>query len=154
MENNDIPAAKHHTAIAVERPFRHSIAVQLRFNDFDMLGHLNNSMYFSYFDIGKAEYFNTIRHGKHHWGRVDVVIANVNCDFIAPIYFTERIVVRTQIAYFHDKSFCVLQALVDENTGSTKSVCRTVMVGFDPTAGKSAPLSQEWKDAISAFEGI
>ena len=103
MENNDIPAAKHHTAIAVERPFRHSITVQLRFNDFDMLGHLNNSMYFSYFDIGKAEYFNTIRHGKHHWGRVDVVIANVNCDFIAPIYFTERIVVKTQIAYFHDK---------------------------------------------------
>ena len=54
MENNDIPAAKHHTAIAVERPFRHSITVQLRFNDFDMLGHLNNSMYFSYFDIGKG----------------------------------------------------------------------------------------------------
>ena len=28
--------------------FRHSIPVQMRFNDIDVLGHINNSVYFSY----------------------------------------------------------------------------------------------------------
>ena len=36
------------TTVRVERPFKHSVKVQMRFNDIDMLGHLNNSVYFSY----------------------------------------------------------------------------------------------------------
>ncbi len=152
MENNR--NNKHHTQITVDRPFRHSIRVQMRFNDMDMLGHLNNSMYFSYFDIGKAEYFNTVRGGRSHWSKIDVVLANVNCDFIAPIYFTESIVVKTQVECLHDKSFNVLQTLVNEDTGDVKAFCRSIMVGFDVATGKSAPLSQEWRDAITNFENL
>lgn len=142
------------TTARVERPFKHSVKVQMRFNDIDMLGHLNNSVYFSYFDIGKADYFNTIRGTKNHWGKLDIVIANVNCDFIAPTYYTESIAVKTQVTHFHNKSFHVLQALMNETTGQIKALCRSVMVGFDPATGTSAPLSQEWKDAITNYEGM
>ena len=124
----------------------------MRFNDIDMLGHLNNSVYFSYFDIGKADYFNTIRGTKNHWGKLDIVIANINCDFIAPTYYTENLVVKTQVTHFHNKSFHVLQALMNETTGEVKALCRSVMVGFNPATGTSAPLSQEWKDAIINYE--
>lgn len=124
----------------------------MRFNDIDMLGHLNNSVYFSYFDIGKADYFNTIRGTKNHWGKLDIVIANINCDFIAPTYYTENLVVKTQVTHFHNKSFHVLQALMNETTGEIKALCHSVMVGFDPATGTSAPLSQEWKDAITNYE--
>lgn len=30
--------------------FRHSVPVQLRFNDLDPLGHVNNSVYFTFYD--------------------------------------------------------------------------------------------------------
>ena len=141
-----------HATTRIERPFRHSIKIQMRFNDIDMLGHLNNSVYFSYFDIGKADYFNTIRGTKNHWGKLDIVIANINCDFIAPTYYTENLVVKTQVTHFHNKSFHVLQALMNETTSEIKALCHSVMVGFDPATGTSAPLSQEWKDAITNYE--
>lgn len=150
MENND---KSHSSSIAGKRPFRHSVEVQMRFNDFDMLGHLNNSMYFSYFDIGKAQYFDAIG-CTNHWGKFNIVIANVNCDFIAPVYRTESIVVKTQVEYLHNKSFHVLQVMVNGATGQLKAVCRSVMVGFDPDTGKSAPLSPQWRDAIVAYEGL
>lgn len=145
---------KHQSGITVERPFKHSTPVQMRFNDIDMLGHLNNSVYFSLFDLGKVEYFNAVKGNKKHWAKIDIVIANVNCDFIAPVYFTEPIAVKTQVASIHDKSFKMLQAIVNEKTGELKCLCSSVMVGFDVARGVSAPLSQEWKDAISRFEGF
>ena len=65
--------------------FRHSIPVQMRFNDIDVLGHVNNSVFFTYYDLGKSAYFTTIRKGQMNWTRPDVVIANVNCNFYAPM---------------------------------------------------------------------
>ena len=59
--------------------FRHKVPVQIRFNDIDILGHLNNTVYFSFYDTGKAYYFKEIRGEKMNWKRVDTVIANVNC---------------------------------------------------------------------------
>ena len=69
---------KKTTAMADTPPgpdcFKHLTDIQIRFNDIDMLGHLNNTMYFSYFDIGKADYFNAIRRTDNHWGHLDIVI--------------------------------------------------------------------------------
>lgn len=154
MENNTGENSKKKRAITIERPFRHSVDAQLRFNDFDMLGHLNNTAYFALFDIGKSDYFNTIRGNKNHWNRVDIVIASVNCDFISPVYYTESISIKTQITHIHNKSFELLQAIVNKATGEIKAMCHTVMVGFDPDRGTSAPLSQQWKDAINRYEGF
>lgn len=149
---------KKTTAMADTPPgpdcFKHSTDIQIRFNDIDMLGHLNNTMYFSYFDIGKADYFNAIRRTDNHWGHLDIVIVNVNCDFMSRVRYTERIAVRTRVSYIRNKSFEVLQEMVDKDSNEIKAVCRTVMVGFDPATGKSAPLSHEWKKAIADFEGF
>ena len=40
----------------VEFEFRHRQPVQIRFNDIDIFGHLNNSVYLQFMDLGKAEY--------------------------------------------------------------------------------------------------
>ncbi len=41
-------------------PFNHRLELQIRFNDIDMFGHLNNSVYLQFFDLGKMNYFNTV----------------------------------------------------------------------------------------------
>ena len=47
-----------------DRSLYHSTAdVQIRFNDIDILGHLNNVVYFSLFDTAKAQY---LHHGEGH----------------------------------------------------------------------------------------
>ena len=44
-------------AIEAQYPFKCSTPLQLRFNDVDALGHVNNSVYFQFFDLGKTQYF-------------------------------------------------------------------------------------------------
>ncbi len=45
----DIPQPSH--------PFLHRTPAQTRFNDYDLLGHLNNNIYLVLADMGKAGYF-------------------------------------------------------------------------------------------------
>ena len=142
-----------HTGIEVKYPFRHSLPLQIRFNDIDTLGHVNNSVYFPFFDLGKANYFNAVRGGDVDWKKADIVVANINCDFIAPVYFNEKIEVRTQVDKMGGKSFRMIQAIVNSETGDVKCLCATIMVGFDVEKGCAAPIADEWRTALTAYEG-
>lgn len=147
MENNNLEKIENRPA------FRHTIPVQMRFNDVDVLGHINNSVYFTYYDLGKSNYFTTVRRGKLDWTRPDVVIANVNCNFYAPIYFGEPVAVTTRVESIGEKSFKVHQRLVNTVNNEVKSECLTVMVAFDLQTKKSMRLPQVWIDAICEYEG-
>ncbi len=37
--------------------FHHTMPMQIRFNDVDKFGHVNNTIYFQFYDTGKTEYF-------------------------------------------------------------------------------------------------
>ena len=149
--NNDKKSIR--SANAPTHPFRHSLPLQIRFNDIDTLGHVNNSVYFPFFDLGKANYFNAVRGEVIDWKKADIVVANINCDFLAPVYFSERIEVRTQVDHVGDKSFRMIQAIVNADTHEVKCLCATIMVGFDIARGCAAPIADEWKIALNAFEG-
>lgn len=131
--------------------FRHRLRVQLRFNDVDVLGHVNNTVYFSFYDTGKARYFGDVRRRHMDWNRVETVIANVECAYIRPIFFSEEIDVLTRCIHLGHKSFTLEQMLV-RSDGEIKSVCRTVMVSFDQHTGHAIDVPQVWRDAFCDYE--
>ena len=40
--------------------FRHILPIQIRFNDVDKFGHVNNTVYFQFYDTAKTDYFATV----------------------------------------------------------------------------------------------
>lgn len=136
-----------------ERVFRHRMPVQLRFNDIDILGHLNNSVYMELFDLAKVNYFETVRPDWHDWNEVNVVIANINCDFLVPTFLHDHVEVLTAVTHLGHKSLTLEQRLVDASSGQVKSVCRTVMVGFDVAAGHTTEILPVWVEAFRNYEG-
>lgn len=151
MEENQANKSRHGSVVA-NFPFYCNTPVQLRFSDIDMLGHLNNSRYFELFDLAKNDYFTRVAGGKIEWSRPPVMIANINCDFISQTTFHEPVEVQTQVDRLGDKSFVLVQQLVNSKTGEVKCCCASTMVNFDVEARIPASLSQEWRDAIAAFE--
>ena len=132
--------------------FHHRLPVQMRFNDIDMLGHLNNSVYFTFFDLAKTRYFMEVLHGKVDWGKIGVAIVNVNCDFCAQTFFDDKIEVRTACVAIGEKSL-TLEQVVCSDKGEIKAHCRTIMAAFNAETGTSAPIQQYWRDSLEAFEG-
>lgn len=137
--------------IPSEEIFSHRLPIQVRFSDVDVVGHVNNIIYFAYYDTGKAAFLTHLLGIQINWDDVDTVVANVDCAFIAPIFYGENIEVLTTCTGIHDKSFKLLQMLRNADTGEVKSLCETVMVSFDPATQKSAPLSPRWRNSLTAY---
>lgn len=129
--------------------FKSRLPIQIRFSDVDVVGHVNNIIFFAYYDTGKAAFMAELLGRKISWNEVDTVVANVDCAFISPIFYGENIEVLTTCVGIHDKSFRLLQMIRNSDTEEVKSVCETVMVSFDPNTQKAAPLSDEWREKLS-----
>ncbi|MDE6272071.1 MAG: acyl-CoA thioesterase [Muribaculaceae bacterium] len=132
--------------------FSHVTPVQLRFNDVDILGHVNNIVYFALYDLAKARYMEAIMKGRVDWQKVESVIANINCSYIKQIKFGEEMEVKTRCIHIGDRSFTLRQCLVEVPTQEIRSICDTVMVCFDPSTGRSAPMKPAFRKAIEDFE--
>ncbi len=132
--------------------FRHRYPLQIRFNDIDMLGHLNNGVYLSFMDLGKTHYFKAVMPKGVDFKKINVVVVNINCDFFAPTYFDEPIEVLTAVTSISQRSFKMEQRIVNSNTGQVKCIGRTVMAGFDPKTAQGAEIEQAWVEALTAYE--
>lgn len=131
--------------------FRHSMEVQLRFNDIDILGHLNNTVYLSLYDLGKARWMEAVKGGDINFQKVESVIANINCSFVKQIKFGEHIYVHTRCVHIGHKSFTLDQALTDDK-GEVRSFCRTVMVCIDAKKLQAVEVGADWRKAIKDYE--
>lgn len=139
-----------------ERPdgqgFRHSLPVQIRFNDVDRYGHVNNNSYFAYYDLGKEEYLRSVLHTDYRNAEVVPVIAHIEADFISPIFYGDEIAVLTRTAHLGQKSFTLEQRAVNQKTGQVVCQCRTVMVCFNLRTQESAEMPENYRQAISRYE--
>lgn len=135
-----------------EIQFNHTLPIQLRFNDVDKFGHVNNTVYFSFYDLGKTEYFASVC--PHvDWEKDGIVVVHIEADFLAQIFATDHIAVQTAVSEIGTKSFHLTQRVIDFETNEVKCICNSVMVTFDLENHVSKPLTEEWINAICKYEG-
>ena len=116
-----------------EIKFNHTLPIQLRFNDVDKFGHVNNTVYFSFYDLGKTEYFASV------------------CPHVD--WQKDGIAVQTAVTKIGTKSFHLAQRVIDTETQEVKCICTSVMVTYDLSKHESKPLTEEWIEAICKYEG-
>ncbi len=132
---------------------RHRLDIQVRFNDYDMFGHLNNNAYFEYFDMAKQDYFMTVLGGAITPKTLSVVVANVNATFYNPTLPGEELCVVTRLKNLGHSSLTLEQQILNRVSGALKSGATTVMVGFDTQALSSTPIAEGLRSALVRYEG-
>lgn len=137
-----------------EETFRHTLPIQIRFNDVDSIGHINNNIYFSYFDLGKINYFENLKASYVSWIDGIIVIARIEVDFIAPVFYKEDIVVDTKIVRVGNKSVTLLQQIRNSLTNEIKCRCSSVVVTYNPKELVAMKVPQIWKESIIDYEGL
>lgn len=138
--------------IEPEHDFKCETSIQLRLVDIDTVGHVNNSVYFNLFDLAKSDYFEKVTGIATDPTKINVVIVNINCNFLAQTLFGENVAVRTQTEKIGDKSFTLIQELVNPDTGQVKCICRQTLVYLDPETHEPISVPQQWRQSISNYE--
>jgi len=134
--------------------FKATLPIQIRFNDIDAMGHINNNIYFSYFDLGKTTYFEDIRPTAISWTEGLIVVAHIEVDFFSPIYYKEKIAVDSKVVKLGEKSGTFLQQIRNVKNGEIKCRCKSIFVTYDALTQASIPIPENWRDAISKYEEI
>lgn len=122
--------------------------IQIRFNDVDQMGHVNNAVIMEYFDLGKVAFFTD--HGlPPEENDFTVIIVHYEVDFQRQIHFRDSVCVETEIERFGNKSLTLLQRVVDTHSGNTCATCRTVMSGYCRSTNTSATIPDDFRKRLT-----
>lgn len=135
-----------------EITFHHTLPVQIRFNDVDKFGHVNNTVYFQYYDTCKTEYLAQVCPNVD-WEKEGIIVVHIEANFIAQIFGSDHIAVQTAVSKIGKKSFHLVQQVVDVGTNEVKCVCTSVMVAYDLANHCTMMMPQSWIEAMCRFEG-
>ena len=133
--------------------FHHVLPLQIRFNDVDKFGHVNNTIYFQFYDTAKTDYIATVCKGVD-WERWAIVVVKIEAEFVAQIKGNSHIAGRTRVVKIGNKSFHLEQDVIDVDTQEVKSRCLSVMVLYDLERQQTIPLPDEGRQAIRDYEGL
>lgn len=131
--------------------FKHSVEIQLRFNDFDLLGHVNNAVYQHYYDYARINYFKKVIGGVN-WLDFSVIMASIKIEYHKPINLNEKVSIRSRMKIIGKKSLIMIQEIYDPITGEKKSCNIATMVGFSPLTKQTEAIPALWKEKIFDYE--
>ena len=134
--------------------FLFKTTIETRFADFDMMGHVNNAVYFTYMEIARTKYWvNAI---KWDWKRTGVIIAKASLDYIKPILIDDKIHMYVRTSRIGKSSFDLEYLLVKIENGQ-EVVCskgKTVCVAFDYQSKTSTAIPESEKNKMLIFEQL
>src|SRR6056297_1813045 len=127
-----------------EFEFFHETPLQIRFNDVDVMGHVNNSVYQNYFDVARLRYFEDIFGYRMNWYDNALVLVNIEIDFLKSVEMYDHVKVLTKVYQLGNKSLRMEQRIVGDDSEDVRSVNRAVLSAFSYNEGKAMPLLDEW----------
>ena len=131
--------------------FRFFVTIPIRYGDIDAQRHLNNVAYFTFMEQARVAYLReTGMWRSNRFDDVGTIVAEASCRFTAPAYLWDTVTVWMRVTRLGNKSYDCEYRLRTER--GEIAVGRTIQVCYDYTRGKSLPLPDEWREAITAYE--
>ncbi len=128
-----------------------SIQVPVAWGEQDLFGHVNNVVYFRYFETVRMYYLERIGVLRSFAEeQLGVILASTTCDFRKPVEWPEVLTIRTGATHIGTTSFTMVYAITNEQ-GDLIAEGTSVQVMFDYRNGNKVPVPAEVREAIAAL---
>jgi acyl-CoA thioester hydrolase len=125
-------------ALNEQRVLVHTSLQKLRWGDMDMLGHVNNTVYFRYMEQARIEWIYALAGGQGYDDGHGPVIVNASCNFIVPLVYPADVDVRMFIG---DPGRTSIGSYYDLMVGEKRCAEGAArMVWTDRATGRPVPL--------------
>lgn len=131
-----------------------AIALPVQWGDQDALGHVNNTVYFRWFESARIAYterFALFERLKRT--RVGPILAAIGCDYRSPVEFPDTVEVATRVVRIGRSSMAMEHALVSRAQGLVAARSSSTLVLYDYAASRPCPIPDEIRQAIEDLEG-
>lgn len=129
------------------------IDIPVAWGEQDAFGHLNNVVYFRYFESVRMYFLERIGVLRsHEEDGIGVILASTTCDFERPVEWPCRLHVRTGCTHIGNTSFTMAYAITNEQ-GDLVAKGTSVQVMYDYRRGHKVPMPAPIRAAINAVQG-
>jgi acyl-CoA thioester hydrolase len=120
--------------------------IQVRLTDIDILGHVNNAIYLSYFEMTRIHYFNLLVGPNWDWMENGVVLVHNEVQYIQPIFLADTPEIQMFCNKIGNKSFTLSYEVYVNN--QLKTTGSSTLVGFNSNQQKSIEIPALMREAL------
>ena len=118
----------------------HTEVLAIRWGDMDAMGHVNNTVYFRYFEVSRIDWLQSIGGAPDPSGQGPVIV-NTFCNFLRPLEYPGQLLARHYVANPGRTSFDAFITLErTDQPGVVYASGGATTVWFDSRTQKAVPL--------------
>jgi acyl-CoA thioester hydrolase len=128
----------------------YSVPVEVRFNDIDGMGHVNNALFLTYLEHCRMRFF-TEEAGSKSERDFPFILAHAAIDYRAPLKIGHSPIVKMWTSRIGGKSWDFDYEIKDKKTAVVYATAKTVQVAYDYQLEKSDALDGDLKALVKGL---
>jgi len=128
------------------------VAFPMHWGEMDAFQHLNNVVYFRYFETARMEYCRRMGLGNDPETAIQPILASTRCRFKVPLGFPDNLAVGARVSDIGDDRFTMEYAVASQARGCIAAVGDGVLVSYDYAAATKVSLPATWREAIATIQ--
>ena len=128
------------------------VTLTVQWGEMDSFQHVNNIMYFRYFETSRIEYFKQMRILDNP--TIGPILAKTNCTFIFPLTFPDEIVCTSRVIETLEDRFVMEYAIFSQRRQRIAAKGQGVIVPFNYVDQCKVSLPENWSDEIQRIESV
>jgi acyl-CoA thioester hydrolase len=128
--------------------YRHFSAIATRWMDNDVYGHVNNVVYYSFFDTAVNRYLIEAGALDIHRGEVIGLVVETRCNYFAPLEFPQTVEAGLRVARLGGSSVRYEVGLFAQREDNSAASGHFVHVYVDRHTRRPVPLPQPLREAL------
>jgi acyl-CoA thioester hydrolase len=128
-----------------------STNIEVRFSDLDAMGHVNNAVFFTYFEEGRKHFSKKV-FNVSDISDFKFIMAHIRCDFIIPIRLNDRVILQMWVKNIGTKSFSFEYRIVDfSDETRVYAIGESIQVCYDYEANQSIEVPARMRESLTRY---
>ena len=136
-----------------------TVEIPVAWGDMDAMGHVNNTVYFRYFETARIACFAELGLGRIEGGDgaladgVGPILHSASCRFRIPLTFPDTVTVGARVGDIGDDRFAMRFRAVSHQHGAVAADGDSLIVTFAYATGTKAPVSDALRAQLVELRG-
>ncbi|MEX2187927.1 MAG: thioesterase family protein [Pirellulales bacterium] len=132
--------------------YRVTISLPVQWGDMDAMGHVNNVVFFRWFESARVAYLDRIAMETSN-GDLGPILASVKCDYRRQLNFPDTVTIGARITRLGRTSLSMVHAVLSAEQQTIVAEGDSTVVVFDYKTNRPEPIPQRLRDLIGKIEG-
>lgn len=129
------------------------VEIPVVWGEMDAFGHVNNAVYFRYFETARSAYFERLRlFDLAKETGAGPILASIGCRFKFPLVYPDTVSVGARVTHIESDRYTVEHRVVSHRHQKVTAFGDGIIVNYDYQKGRKTPLTDEVRNAIEELE--